>query len=107
MKTAVVVSVAAFGMALAGRAQTGYSSYVVTGGPCPPSAFVRAFAAGSNFIMVAADPAGNVYTNSGYSFFSQSQTVQKITPDGDMLPVAGFGAATLVEGPRIPALLAA
>lgn len=105
MRSAIAVCLAAFAMATPGLAQTRYTSFTVSGSPFPTTVFGRAFTGGSGFRMVAADPAGNIYTNSSYSFFLQSQTIQRITPDGDMVPIAGFGAVTLSEGERVPALL--
>ncbi len=80
--------------------QTGYSRFVVTGGPSAASPYGPAFTAGSSFYSVAADAAGNIYA-------TDSQVIQKFTPEGEALPVMGYGAAIVAPGDRIPAILAA
>ena len=85
-------------LALAGQTQTAYTFYNLTG-PASSSLFDRAFTSNGEFGGVATDGTGNVYVESGPS-------ISKISPQGIMIPVTGFGPAAVAPGEQIWALLA-
>ncbi len=92
--------------AAAGLAQTGYSYYELIpwtyrlGPTFDYPLFEPAFTSGSYFSGVAVGRTGTLYVNADYG-------VQRITPQGDMIPVTGYGSATVQSGERTWALLTA
>ncbi len=93
-------------LAMAGAAwgQTSYTYYelipwnIRLGPTFDYPLYGRAFTSGSYFSGVWPGRGGVLYVSDG-------RGVQKIRADGDMVPVAGYGAATIHPGERIWALL--
>jgi len=71
-------------------------SYYITGN------YGRAYDAHVQAGRMALDSAGNIYFLDKGTYYP---LVRKVTPDGQILPVAGYGAANLPPGERTPALL--
>jgi uncharacterized protein (TIGR03437 family) len=105
VRTTCLALLALATLAPAGHSQTAYSYNELIPwssnwlAPFAYPLFDRAFTSGRAFQGVKADSSGNVYVCDGLSAW-------KITAQGAMLPVAGFGPATVLPGERVSALLA-
>jgi uncharacterized protein (TIGR03437 family) len=104
VKPSGIVPLALVALAASATAQTGYSYYDLIPwtyryGPTFDSPlYGPAFTSGSYFSGVWPGRSGSLYLSDGHS-------VQKVAPQGDIAPVAGYGFANILPGERLWALL--